>query len=66
MFVFNRDLSIPVSDRYIRKYYANLRTPTPNRNQLIMRRLQNPPFPTVGENGFELLETAFDLQEVLI
>ncbi len=66
MFVFNRHLSIPVSGRYIRKYYANLRAPPVNRNRLIMRRLCIPPFPIAGENGFELLETTFDLQEALI
>jgi hypothetical protein len=66
MFISNRFLSKTVSDRCIRKYYANLRPGQTNHNRLNYSLLRLPPFPITGEDAFELLEAAFDLQEVHI
>ncbi len=63
MFVSNRFLPKPGSELRIRKYYANLRAARTNHNRLIYNRFWIPPFPITGENAFDLLEAAFDLQE---
>jgi hypothetical protein len=64
MFVSGRFLSKPGSELYVRKYYANMYSAVANHNLLICSWLRIPPFPIAGENAFELLEAAFDLQEV--
>ena len=66
MFDSNRFLSKPESEYFIRKYYANLRAAVINPNRLLYNLLLFPPFPIAGENAFELLEAAFDLQDVLL
>ena len=63
MFVSNRFLAKPGSKSTIRKYYANPRHRRTNHNPLNYKRLWIPPFPIRGENAFELLEAAFDLQK---